>query len=98
MPVYLLDTLGLSYRNREILNARDKYIAERFTQIVNETRGGIRARCLLLWGAAHFQGPKRGGYREKKWYGNDGKCLADWLKLDYVVFDSGSKNPGGSAT
>ncbi len=61
---------------------RDLQAAAHFHRILLERYGGQKARCLVLFGAAHFTGvnPEPGGWDQKQ------DCLGDRLKLDYVQF------------
>ncbi len=68
IAVYLIDSENVSYtKRRDIMIKRDQHAAKRFEDIVSQKLGNIRAGCLILFGALHFQGPTRGGgFREAK--------------------------------
>jgi hypothetical protein len=61
---------------------RDVQAAVYFHRILLNRYAGQKARCLVLFGAAHFTGvnPGDGGWEKQQ------RCLADMLKLDYVRF------------
>ena len=85
IPVYCIDVHASDYAEESLkdympkaVQVRDKVAAYLFKKIVERFLGGDKTGCLVLYGASHFTGTNT-------WAKQD--CLADYLELDYVLFE-----------
>lgn len=97
VPVFFLDIPAQDLRLKKgtdgtapVVQARDKHAANLFQKIVGEKLNGSMMGCLVLYGKSHFTGMSQEypGMERDGWKkGVKQECLADYLQLDYILFD-----------